>query len=326
MKEWGYGENDYFYFNDCIIQYDSELYIDRHGNKVVRPPENMKLAFMGYDNYIEFAEEYSYFSKVTLTAKSDNRLVVEANGSYRDTRIYLGEGNEVIFGDGSSIMNSTITLCDYNRFLLEKNNRIQDTQIQLFRENVFEMQRDSIYEGNTKMLDKARFYIGSFCEIVSDNSVYYSGRIAFGDSVKAGGQKNEHFSFMQKNIFLIADYGELIVGNGSLFSIGIKIICGDGHAIFDTETGEKVNYKKNRPINRVIIGNHVWIGEDVSLIQGTDIGDGSIVGTKSLVNGKFPERCIIAGIPAKIIKVNRTWHSDYVEGTLEEAENCLKGS
>ena len=139
MKEWGYGENDYFYFNDCIIQYDSELYIDRHGNKVVRPPENMKLAFMGYDNYIEFAEEYSYFSKVTLTAKSDNRLVVEANGSYRDTRIYLGEGNEVIFGDGSSIMNSTITLCDYNRFLLEKNNRIQDTQIQLFRENVFDL-------------------------------------------------------------------------------------------------------------------------------------------------------------------------------------------
>lgn len=56
------------------------------------------------------------------------------------------------------------------------------------------------------------------------------------------------------------------------------------------------------------IGNHVWIAQGVSILKGAKIPSNCIVGAKSLVNKKFEEvNCIIAGIPAKIIKRGVNW-------------------
>jgi len=58
----------------------------------------------------------------------------------------------------------------------------------------------------------------------------------------------------------------------------------------------------------VLIGNHVWIAHDCSILKGTKIGNGSIVGSHSLLGGKtYPENSLIAGTPAKVIKNNCSW-------------------
>lgn len=60
----------------------------------------------------------------------------------------------------------------------------------------------------------------------------------------------------------------------------------------------------------VVIGNRVWLCPDVAVLKGSVIGDGCIVGHKSVVTGKsFPECCFIAGAPAKVIKTNCDWRS-----------------
>lgn len=53
----------------------------------------------------------------------------------------------------------------------------------------------------------------------------------------------------------------------------------------------------------VKIGNNVWIGDNVCIMPGVTIGDNVIVGANAVVTHSFPENVVIAGVPAKIIKI-----------------------
>jgi acetyltransferase-like isoleucine patch superfamily enzyme len=52
----------------------------------------------------------------------------------------------------------------------------------------------------------------------------------------------------------------------------------------------------------VIIEDGVWVGADVTILDGVVVGNNSIIAAKSLVNKDIPAYSIAAGIPAKIIK------------------------
>jgi acetyltransferase-like isoleucine patch superfamily enzyme len=54
-----------------------------------------------------------------------------------------------------------------------------------------------------------------------------------------------------------------------------------------------------RPIR---IGNNVWIGFDVCVLPGVTIGDGSIVGARSVVTSDVPPYSVAAGNPAQVIR------------------------
>lgn len=52
----------------------------------------------------------------------------------------------------------------------------------------------------------------------------------------------------------------------------------------------------------IVIGNDVWIGYEAVLLSGITIGDGAIIGTRSLVTKDVPPYTIVGGIPAKPIR------------------------
>ena len=53
----------------------------------------------------------------------------------------------------------------------------------------------------------------------------------------------------------------------------------------------------------VIIGKNVWIGNSVTILKGSVIGENCIIGAYSVVTGKnFPENTILAGNPAREIR------------------------
>ena len=54
--------------------------------------------------------------------------------------------------------------------------------------------------------------------------------------------------------------------------------------------------------NSVVIGNDVWIGEDVMILGGVRIGDGAVLGAKSLITSDVPPYTIVGGVPARPIK------------------------
>lgn len=59
-----------------------------------------------------------------------------------------------------------------------------------------------------------------------------------------------------------------------------------------------------RPLHttHVSIGARVWIGEGVSIMPGSTIGDGTIIGANAVVTGDFPSNVQLAGVPARVIK------------------------
>jgi lipopolysaccharide O-acetyltransferase len=53
----------------------------------------------------------------------------------------------------------------------------------------------------------------------------------------------------------------------------------------------------------VTIGRNVWIGEQACILPGVTIGDGAIIGAGSVVTRDVPTNSIVAGNPAKVIRV-----------------------
>jgi acetyltransferase-like isoleucine patch superfamily enzyme len=53
----------------------------------------------------------------------------------------------------------------------------------------------------------------------------------------------------------------------------------------------------------VIIGNYVWVGSRVTILPGTELGDGCIVQAGAVVSGKFPANAIVGGNPARTFAV-----------------------
>jgi acetyltransferase-like isoleucine patch superfamily enzyme len=55
-------------------------------------------------------------------------------------------------------------------------------------------------------------------------------------------------------------------------------------------------------IRETRIGENCFIGYGVAIQAGTILGKHCVVGANSVVRGSFPDYCVIAGVPAKIIK------------------------
>jgi acetyltransferase-like isoleucine patch superfamily enzyme len=59
---------------------------------------------------------------------------------------------------------------------------------------------------------------------------------------------------------------------------------------------------RRAPANPITIGRNVWIGFDCVVLPGVTIGDGSIVGARSVVTEDVPPLTIVAGNPARVIR------------------------
>ncbi|MGB9812790.1 MAG: DapH/DapD/GlmU-related protein [Thermovenabulum sp.] len=89
--------------------------------------------------------------------------------------------------------------------------------------------------------------------------------------------------------------GRIYIGKGTYIAPNVGII---------TANHNPYNLDEHLPGEDVIIGKNCWIGMNSVILPGVVLGDRTIVGAGSVVTKSFPDgNCIIAGNPAKIIKL-----------------------
>ena len=53
----------------------------------------------------------------------------------------------------------------------------------------------------------------------------------------------------------------------------------------------------------IIVEDDVWIGQGATIMSGVHIGQGAVIGAGSIVNKDIEAYSVVAGVPAKLIKM-----------------------
>ena len=128
---------------------------------------------------------------------------------------------------------------------------------------------------------------------------------------------NGNFSIYSGSRIYINDNAELILGSGYInnnlnlscfkrIEIGDGVVISEGVTIRDSDDHDILGSEMEitQPIR---IGNHVWIGINVTVLKGVTIGDGAVVAAGSVVTKDVPDKCLVGGVPAKVIKEDIHW-------------------
>jgi len=97
------------------------------------------------------------------------------------------------------------------------------------------------------------------------------------------------------NYVVIWGSGGVEIGNDVLIAAN-SVITSDGHEV------NAVKFRESVHVQKVKIGNNVWIGASVCILPGVEIGDNTIIAARSVVTKNIPANVIAAGTPAEVIK------------------------
>ncbi len=132
--------------------------------------------------------------------------------------------------------------------------------------------------------------IGKNCKLEININFKYDGpwlpgpRIVIGDTVFIG--TNCEFNINEG----------IIIGNDCLIASGCKFIDHD----HGTAIGEPM-YQQFGSRAKILIGKDVWLGCNVIVLKGVNIGDGAIIAAGAVVTKSIPAYEIWGGVPAKKI-------------------------
>lgn len=95
---------------------------------------------------------------------------------------------------------------------------------------------------------------------------------------------------------VILDCARVDIGSNVLFAPGVSIFTA-GHPIHFTPRNEEIEYAFP-----VAIGDNVWVGGNVVINPGVNIGHNTVIGSGSVVTKDIPANVIAAGNPCKVIR------------------------
>ena len=101
---------------------------------------------------------------------------------------------------------------------------------------------------------------------------------------------------------LMAAKSKIRIGSHVMFGPEVVIVAGNHNTSEIGQVMSDVKNKRPEDDQDVVIDDDVWVGARAVILQGVNVGRGSIIGAGSIVNKSVPPYAIVAGNPARIIK------------------------
>lgn len=166
-------------------------------------------------------------------------------------------------------------------------------------------------------------------QIVYLKNVITNSNIQIGDYTIYNDFYNDPTEFQKNNVLYHypINQDKLIIGKFCSIACGAKFLMNCGNhtlhslstytfPLFGEEWGNKTNVRDSWDNKgNITIGNDVWIGYEAVILSGVTIGDGAIIGTRSVVTKDVPPYTIVGGAPARVIK--KRFSDDVIEKLLE---------
>ena len=156
----------------------------------------------------------------------------------------------------------------------------------LLGEYVYLGDRVAIYKtnsgGTVKLADRVKLYSDIIMETTG------GGSISIGES-----------THIQPRCHFVAGKSSIIIGR----RCEIAPACGFYPFNHGIAAGQPVQEQPLISRGNIEIGDDVWLGYGVVVLDGVKIGSGAVVGANSVVTKDLPENAIAVGSPAKVIRM-----------------------
>lgn len=185
-----------------------------------------------------------------------------------------------------------------------------------------------------------KLFLGSGTQFVSAWNLRFEGRVAIGAHSYIETSAEEPVVFcdgvtLRENAWIQCRSGmnargaglrleeRVYIGPNAVIGVGGKIIIGARTQIgagvsFAAESHElhKGSFTTGATTRQgITVGPNCWFGNNVTVLDGVDIGEGSVVGAGAIVTKSLPAGCVAVGAPARVIRM---------VGAASTGQNTLK--
>lgn len=272
--------DDYFYFLNKVVSLTYTLdYMDKWNNIIKAKVDNFYVNIFGKDT--------------SLIIK--NTVVID-----EDIVFNIGEGSQVLIEENTQIIKgTTITVNAASNLYIGKGCKISGANIAVQENSKVSIGDNTVIDNSTNIISQktGQIIIGKNNKFAKSGNIYSAGILSIGDRNEFG--PNLEMRVLENTFAEIKD--------DCLFSYDITMRTSDGHAIYDLDQAKVIS---NNTDAGIIINSHVWVSMRCIILYNTVINTGCVLGAGSLVKKEYPKNCIIAGVPAKVIKTNIAWDRD----------------
>lgn len=179
----------------------------------------------------------------------------------------------------------------------------------------FRMPKGAILGKGVKFFNMPKIHFGSFLKL--GDRVYISALgkegVFFGNNVSLGAYSRVIVSTTLNNLGEYIKLGDNVgigefayLGGAGGLEIGSDCIVGQYLSCHPENhnhgrLNEAIRFQGVER-NGIKIGSNCWIGSKVTILDGVEIGSGSIIAAGATVTKSFPPNSIIGGVPAKLLK------------------------